>query len=223
MSSYGIIAFYRQDEAEIAASAEAICRIYQLTLKYEKLPEKSETLPALLDENTLLCLFCREGQGFLKLMKYVYALGKPALVVSSGQEGPAFHHLKIPVGYLKENREKVIWANFFQHYNPECQIELVIPMEKDEGIAMQVHDNVSFIEHIFRKSGATYIKTPRQGSFEKNLKSVFQESDDCIVFIMRPFRLFSFQLPHTIRLFRKYAHTATLIIPRDDSLYIPCH
>ena len=86
-----------------------------------------------------------------------------------------------------------------------------------------VNNNLEFIEKIFQNSNASYSKSFVEGSFEKNLKRIFQEEEDSIVFIIRPYRIFSIFIPYNIRLFRKYAHTPTMIIPRDEKLYIPCH
>ena len=63
----------------------------------------------------------------------------------------------------------------------------------------------------------------RKGVLKKPEKELFMESNGGVVLIMRPFRIFSFYFPYVLRLFRKYARTPVLIIPRDDSLYVPCH
>lgn len=223
MSDYGIVAFYKENEAEISKHAEAISRMYHLQLRYEKVPQLPSLITALLGQNTVLCILDRTIFKFGKLMKYIYALNKPVIIVHPNDSSEVYNRLKVPVGYLQENKEKVVWANFFQRNNPESKIELLVPKEKDEDIAFMVKNNLEFIENIFQKSNAHYEKKIADGSFEKNLKRIFQESDDCVIFIMRPFRVLSFYIPYNIRLFRKYAHTPTLIIPRDDKLYIPCH
>lgn len=223
MSTYGIVAFYKETETEVSQQAEAISKCYNLQLRYEKLPEVTTSVTTLLGSEIVLCILERTAFPFGKLMKYVYALNKPVLIVLHSDLPEVYNYLKVPVGYLQENKEKVVWANFFQRNNPHCQIELIVPKEKDEDIAFMVKNNVAFIEGIFKKSAARYSKTFVEGSFEKNLKRIFRENDGCVILIMRPFRVFSFYQPFTIRLFRKYAHAPTLIIPRDDALYIPCH
>lgn len=223
MSNYEIVAFYKDSESEVATHAVAISEMYHLALRYEKAPDVEVSVNTLLSQNTVLCIFDRAVFSFNKLMKYVYAINKPVIIVHSNDSAEVYNKLKVPVGYLQENKEKVVWANFFQRNNENSQVELVVPKERDEDIAFMVKNNVDFIENIFQKSEARYTKNFVEGSFEKNLKKIFIESDDCIIFIMRPFRVFSFFIPYNIRLFRKYAHTPTLIIPRDDSLYVPCH
>lgn len=223
MSNYEIIAFYKENQSEVEKHATALSTMYNLVLRYEKTPEIPDSINSLLSPNTVLCIFDRAVYGFRKLMKYVYKINKPVIIVHPNDSPDVYNNLKVPVGYLQENKEKVVWANFFQHHNPNSRIELVVPKEKDEDIAFMVKNNVDFIENIFEKSAARYTKTYVDGSFEKNLKKIFIESDDCIIFIMRPFRIFSFFIPFNIRLFRKYAHTPTLIIARDESLYVPCH
>lgn len=223
MSEYSIVAFYKDNEGEVSAHARAISSMYHLKLRYEKLPVVPTSVATLLGQDTVLCILDRTVFSFRKLMKYVYALNKPVIVVHPKDSSEVYNRLKVPVGYLQENKEKVVWANFFQHNNSQSKIELVIPKEKDEDIAFMVKNNVDFIENIFQKSDTQYEKSFVEGSFEKNLKKIFQESNDCVVFIMRPFRIFSIYVPYNIRLFRKYAHTPTMLIPRDDSLYIPCH
>lgn len=223
MDSYEIVAFYKDSEQEVSAHAVEISTLYNLGLRYEKVPRTEDSIKALLAQNTVLCLFNRSVFKFGKLMKYIYALNKPVIVIHLNDSLSVYNNLKVPVGYLQENKEKVVWANFFQRSNPNAKIELVIPKEKDEDIAFMVKNNVDFIENIFVKSNATYVKTFVDGSFEKTLKSLFKNSEDCVIFVMRPFRVFSFYIPSNLRLFRKYSHTPTLIIPRDDELYIPCH
>ena len=223
MSDYNIIAFYRETQTEISKHAEAVSKMYHLQLRYEKVPRLPTSIAALLGQNTVLCMLDRTIFKFRKLMKYVYTLNRPVIIVHPDDSAEIYNHLKVPVGYLQENKEKGVWANFFQRNNPNAEIALVIPKEKDEIIVSMVKNNVAFIENIFQKSGASYQKSFVEGSFEKNLKKIFQENNDCVVFIMRPFRIFSFYLPYNMRLFRKYAQTPAMIIPRNDSLYIPCH
>lgn len=223
MSDYGIVAFYKENEAEISRHAEAISKMYHLKLRYEKVPDLPASIATLLGQDTVLCILDRTIFKFRKLLKYVYALNKPVVIVHPKDSAEVYNRLKVPVGYLQENKEKVVWANFFQRNNAESRVELVVPKEKDEDIAFMVKNNLEFIEKIFQKSNAQYKKSFVEGSFEKNLKLIFQESDNCVVFVMRPFRVFSVFIPYNLRLFRKYAHTPVLIIPRDDSLYIPCH
>lgn len=223
MSNYGIVAFYKENESEVSGHAEAISKMYHLELRYERVPELPASIATLLGQDTVLCILDRTIFKFRKLLKYVYALNKPVIVVHPKDSAEVYNQLKVPVGYLQENKEKVVWANFFQRNNAESTVELVIPKEKDEDIAFMVKNNLEFIENIFRKSNARYKKNFVDGSFEKNLKNLFLQDDHCVIFIMRPFRVFSLFIPYNLRLFRKYAHTPVMIIPRDDSLYIPCH
>lgn len=221
MENYEIIAFYRENKLEISKHAEAISGMYHLQLRYEKLPKLSTAISALLDEKTVFCILDRTIVKFRKLLKYIYALNKPVMVVYPNDSTNMYKHLKIPVGYLQENKEKVIWANFFQRKKSDLTIELVVPKEKDANIALMVTSNLEFIEKIFQNFNASYSKSFVEGSFEKTLKQLFKQEEDSIIFIMRPFRVFSFFIPYNIRLFRKYAHTPTMIIPRDENLYIP--
>ncbi|NCE72890.1 hypothetical protein [Odoribacter sp. Z80] len=223
MGDYGIVAFYRETESEVSGPAEALMQIYHLHLRYEKVPQFPEAIASLAGQDTVFCVFERTVFKFRRLMQYVYALNKPCMIVHRKDMPGVYHHLKVPVGYSQENKEKVVWANFLQRNDRECQVELVVPEEKDEHIAFMVKNNLAFIENILQKSGARYARTFPEGSFEKNLKRTFQESNGGVVLIMRPFRIFSFYFPYVLRLFRKYARTPVLIIPRDDSLYVPCH
>lgn len=223
MADYEMIAFYWEDPSEVLTLAQSFADLYHLLLRPEKIPDIPVTISTLFRENTVMCFFQGETRPFRKLMRWVYAVKKPVLIAYGEQLEAAFHALKVPVGYLPENKEKVMWVNFFRHYHPECQVELLIPREKDEGIAEQVANNVGFMGQVFQQAGVSCRKTFTEAGFEKSLRQIFQQTDDAIVVLMRPFRLFSFQLPLTLRLFRKYGHTPVLIIPRDDALYIPCH
>lgn len=223
MNDYEVVAFFRTDKTEISAHAENLCKLYRLQLRYEQMPGEPFAVSALLNQNTVLCMLDRTTFGFRKMMRYVYAIDKPVIIVHRNDSPDVYNCLKVPVGYLQENKEKVVWANFFHHHNGGSRIELVVPKEKDEDIAIMIANNVRFIEQILHNSKSAYEKCFLEGSFEKNLKRIFRDSSDCVVFLMRPFRIFSWHLPYNIRLFRKYAHTPTMIIPRDEELYIPCH
>lgn len=223
MGDYNIVAFYRESETEVSGHAEAIGKMYHLRLRYEKVPPVAETITALVDADTVCCVFGRAFFAFRRLMKYVYALKQPVVIVRPDDSTAVYNRLKVPVGYAQENKEKVVWANFFQRRHPESSIELIVPRERDENIDLMVRNNVAFIEQVLQKSAASYTKRFVEGSFEKNLKGLFRENEDGFLFIMRPFRLFSFYLPARVRLFRKYAHAPVLLIPRNDALYIPCH
>ena len=90
-------------------------------------------------------------------------------------------------------------------------------------IAAMVRNNLAFMERILKHSEARYEVVNEEKSFEKSLIKVLQDLSPGITLMMRPFRLFPFYYPYTVRLYRKHARSEVLIIPRDDSLYIPCH
>lgn len=224
MASYEIVAFYKDKELEVSTQASRISTLFELEIRYEKLPEKSAAVGALLAERTVLCLINQEILPFGRLMKYVYHLNKPVLLFRPGYSLEVYNNLKLPVGYLSENKEKVVWANFFQRQNKNSSIELMIPKEKDQEIAHMIYNNVSFIRNIFDKSEARYTETIFEESFEKMLQHIFKNTDDAVIFMMLPFRIFSFYLPQNLRILRKYGHAPTLIIPRAEALYIiPCN
>ena len=220
---YEIVAFYKQEIEEIRECAENIGRLYGWRYRCEKIPGSGKLLSACMGEDSVLCLLKRKSYSFYRLMKYVYALNKPVLVLQDHFSADTFQQLKIPVGYLKENKEKGIWANFLQRHHPGCRIEIIVPREKDEHIAAMVRNNLAFMERILKHSEARYQVVNEEKSFEKSLIKVLQDLSPGITLMMRPFRLFSFYYPYTVRLYRKHARSEVLIIPRDDSLYIPCH
>lgn len=223
MSKYEVIAFYKASENEVRVHAERFAGLYGLELRFEQLPLKEEAITDYVGEYTVVCMFNRDPFSVRKLLKYVYRVMKPALIFSNSYSTEAYNFLKVPVGYLSENKEKVVWANFFQRNNSHSDIELLIPREKDEQIAGMVNDNVCFIENIFGNSRALYKKTYVELEFEKLLEHAFRTQENSVVFLMRPFRVFSFFIPYYLRIYKRYAHTQILIIPRDDELYIPCH
>ena len=193
---YEIVAFYKQEIEEIRECAENIGRLYGWRYRCEKIPGSGKLLSACMGEDSVLCLLKRKSYSFYRLMKYVYALNKPVLVLQDHFSADTFQQLKIPVGYLKEN---------------------------DEHIAAMVRNNLAFMERILKHSEARYEVVNEEKSFEKSLIKVLQDLSPGITLMMRPFRLFPFYYPYTVRLYRKHARSEVLIIPRDDSLYIPCH
>lgn len=223
MMEYEIVAFYKEEIEEIRESAEKISRLYGLRFRCEKIPANGKYISALVGEDTVLCLLKRKEYHFYRLMKYVYALNKPVLILQDNSSVDTFQRLKIPVGYLQENKEKVVWANFLQRHYPDCRIELIVPREKDEYITTMVRNNLVFMERILKHSEARYEVVNEETNFEKSLMKIFQDLTPGIILMMRPFRLFPFHYPYAVRLCRKYVRSGVLIIPRDDSLYIPCH
>ena len=81
MSNYHIVAFYRESETEVSKHAEVISRLFHLQLRYETVPRLPETIAALVGTDTVLCLLDRTAFRFRRLMKYVYALNRPVIVV----------------------------------------------------------------------------------------------------------------------------------------------
>ena len=179
---YEIVAFYKQEIEEIRECAENIGRLYGWRYRCEKIPGSGKLLSACMGEDSVLCLLKRKSYSFYRLMKYVYALNKPVLVLQDHFSADTFQQLKIPVGYLKENMERIL-----------------------------------------KHSEARYEVVNEEKSFEKSLIKVLQDLSPGITLMMRPFRLFPFYYPYTVRLYRKHARSEVLSIPRDDSLYIPCH
>lgn len=223
MAKYEIVAFYKHKEAEVADHAGKLSSIFGLDLRYEKVPRSASAIAAILNEKSVICIFNWDFFGKYSLMKYVYHLPRPSIVVRTNWPLTSYMHLKVPVGYLQENKEKVVWANFLQKNNPDMDIELLVPTETDAGIVSMVSDNLFFFRKILTASGAHFVEKVTQDGTGKSLQEAFRTTDDGMVVIMRPFRIFSFYYPFRLRQFLKYGHTPVLIIPRDDELYIPCH
>lgn len=223
MIDYEIVAFYRRSETEISVHAERVGRVFGLGVRYEKAPSKASAIVAMFDDKSVFCMFNWDYFGKYKLMLYVYNLLRPCLIVRDSWSTDAYMHLKIPVGYLQENKEKVVWANFLQKYNPALDIELLVPKESDSEIISMVDSNLEFIRNILDHSKATYKETHGELGSGDHLRDIFKKTDNGVVLIMRSYRLFSFYFPFRIRMFLDHGHTPTLIIPRDEDLYIPCH
>lgn len=223
MANYEIVAFYSNSEAELETHAAKMGALFGFDVRYEKIPGSELAVTALLTEQSVVTMFSRDVLKWRKLLKYVYAINRPVILVGKDDDPEAFNHLHVPVGYLTENKEKAVWANFFQHCNRQADIKLVVPSEKDDNIAQMVADNLFFIEQVLEKSAVKFTKTFTKGSFEQNLKSIFQTSTQSVVLVLLPFRLFSFYIPSNLRVVKKYSHTPTMLISRDDKLYIPCH
>ena len=78
---YEIVAFYKQEIEEIRECAENIGRLYGWRYRCEKIPGSGKLLSACMGEDSVLCLLKRKSYSFYRLMKYVYALNKPVLVL----------------------------------------------------------------------------------------------------------------------------------------------
>lgn len=220
---YEIVAFYREDKSEVEEAAERMGGLYQLRWRCEKTPSDEKSIAVFVGEECVLCLFERESFGFYRLMKYVYALDKPVLLLREEFPLEKAWHLRIPVGYLQESKEAVVWANFLQRRCPDCRIELLLPREKDEYVADKVRDNAVFMEGVLKRSEARYERVEQGKSFERTLVGALREEASGMVFMMRPFRFFAFYYPHVLRLYRRYARCGVVMIPRNDALYVPCH
>ncbi|MCC8173469.1 MAG: hypothetical protein LIO65_03500, partial [Odoribacter sp.] len=220
---YRIVALYKSCKEEVVEQAELISDKLGLKLDYQQLPKKPKDIKSYLTSDTVLWIFSRDYFTTKSLLKYVYNLDKPALLVSNEYDTECFNCLKVPVGYLTENKEKTIWINFFQKRNPASHTELIIPKEKDRDLVGMVRDNAVFIERILRASGVKYVSSYKETNFEKTLKNTYETSDKGIICLMRPFRLLSCRIPFNLRLYFRYAKAPALIIPRDENLYTPCH
>ncbi len=223
MERYGMVAFYGTSPEKVASHAEALGRLYRLEVRYEPLPAVPSSVASLLGKETLFCLVERSACGYRKLLRYLYAVRKPFIIVPRGTSPEACRRVTLPVGYLAEERESVVWANFFRRRCPESSLELIVPRERDAGIAAMVANNVDFMENVLVKSGVAYRKSRVEKSFEKSLRELFRTNGGSMVLMMRRFRLFPFYIPYNLRLLRRYAHAPVMVIPRDDELYIPCH
>lgn len=223
METYGMVAFYGTSPDEVAPHAETMGRMYRLAVRYEPLPSVPSSVSSLLGKETLFCLVERSACGYRRLLRYLYAVRKPFVIVDRASSPESCAHVTLPVGYLAEERESVVWANFFRRRCPEGSLELLVPRERDAGIAAMVGNNVDFMENVLVKSGVAYRKYRMEMSFEKCLREVFRTYDGRLVLLMRRFRLFPFFIPYNLRLFRRYARVPVMVIPRDDELYIPCH
>ena len=98
-------------------------------------------------------------------------------------------------------------------------------VEESWSNSIKIDEN-NYIVGLFIANSNNLIKVKEDSeekSFEKSLIKVLQDLSPGITLMMRPFRLFPFYYPYTVRLYRKHARSEVLIIPRDDSLYIPCH
>lgn len=223
MTDYSLVAFYQKEPSEVKATALAVSRIFRLSMRLLPLPYRVKEMQTVLTENTVLGVICMKEHQLLKCLKYVYALPCPVLIVPEKVDCTDCADLKIPVGYERETRECAVWANFLYHRNPGLNLELIVPKEWDSGIAAQVDDNLSFMKNIFIKSQIPYRETFMPYSFEKSLGLIGQKAQKEIILMMRPFRLFSYYIPNLFRLIFRGDRAAVLVIPRDESLYLPCH
>ncbi len=223
MAAYELIAFYRETEEETAACARLWADFFRLDIRYEKLPEVGSSIGALVLEHTVLCLINRDCLSFRRALKYLYRLSKPVLLCGSVCNPQSLLQFTVPVDYAQENREKAVWINFFQRRYPQVDVTLVAPSEKDPWIAQRVEGNVQFIERVLEKSGGKFRRLSFAGTFKRLLTGLFRDPQDATVFLMRPFRLCSWVIPWSLRICGRHPYTPTVIIPRDESLYIPCH
>jgi len=223
MSVYEIIAFYKESGEESRRHAEIFAGFFGFDVRYEKYPEKEAQIFDFIKEDTVACLFNRDFVNVRKCFRYAYLVQRPVLIFSNSCAPEAYRYLKLPVGYALENKKKAVWANFFRRRNALLDIELLIPREKDALIAEMVDNNVYFTEKILTESGAVYKKREVGQSYEKLLKSTLREQESSLILMSLPLRVFPVFIPYPLRIYRRYAHTPVLFIPRDDRLYIPCH
>ncbi|MCM1030610.1 MAG: hypothetical protein NC410_04080 [Oscillibacter sp.] len=223
MTVYEIVAFYRESEEEVREHAERFAAFCGFGVRYEKYPAGEKGMTDFIREDTVVCVFNRHAMKFRKFFRFVYAVQRPALVFGTGCSPEAYHRLKLPVGYDLENKEKAVWANFFRRRNARLDVELLVPREKDELIAEKVDNNVYFTEKIFTDSGAVFQKSEWKLPYEKLLESILRREENSWVLMRLPSRVFPFFIPFSLRVYRRYAHVPVLFIPRDESLYIPCH
>lgn len=223
MSVYEIIAFYNESQEEVSEHAERFAMLYGFEVRYEKYPPKEIEIPDFVGEDTVVCLFNRDHLKLRKCFRYAYLVRRPVLLFGDGNSPEAYNALRLPVGYDLENKEKAVWANFFSRRNARLDLELLMPREKDVQIAEMVDNNVYFTEKILTASGAVYKKRESELSYEKLLKFVLCEQENSLILMRLPVQVFPVFTPYKLRIYRRYAHTPVLFIPRDERLYVPCH
>lgn len=69
------------------------------------------------------------------------------------------------------------------------------------------------MERILKHSEARYEVVNEEKSFEKSLIKVLQDLSPGITLMMRPFRLFPFYYPYTVRLYRKHCPVRSIDYP----------
>lgn len=222
MQRYEIVAFHAEREAEVDSFAREFACLYDLDVRMEQLPPVSSVVQSFLTDETVLCVFNADSIPFRRLLRFIYRIKLPVLLVRSACVAEDCMQMSIPVGYQKESKESVVWANFFQRRNPQTEIRLVVPQERDRGIAQLVDDNVQFMSRVLEKSEARFSTLPYAGTFGHTLRAAYADGRHNLTCIMKTYRLFPFYIPFNLRLYR-HAPGSILIISRDDDLYVPCH
>ncbi|GHV66760.1 hypothetical protein FACS1894199_10850 [Bacteroidia bacterium] len=223
MDNYELIAFYLKDAGEVSAHAHALRNKLNLEVRFEKLPKKVEKIREMATRNSLLAVFSRDAMSYRRVLKYAYHFPNPVLLVSEADSLFSYAHLKLPIGFLKENKEKVVWANFIQRRNNFISLELIVPTEANNDYAYMVESNAIFIENILDGSDAQYRKTIFPGGFNSLLTHLFKNTAEGVLLIMRPYRFFSWWIPTYLKLYEKFGKTQIMLVPHDEELYIPCH
>lgn len=93
---------------------------------------------------------CRRALGFIKPSRIpVMTVGK-ALPASD-----AFRNVLLPLDIERYAKEKALWAGYFSRFY-QSAIHVVYPSYADAGLQRQVHDNVAFVEKLYKNLNVAY-------------------------------------------------------------------
>ncbi len=93
---------------------------------------------------------CRRALGFIKPSRV------PVMTV--GKELPssdAFRNVLLPLDIERYAKEKALWAGYFSRFY-QSVIHVIYPSYADDGLRRQAHDNVAFVEKLYKNLNVTY-------------------------------------------------------------------
>ncbi len=93
---------------------------------------------------------CRRALGFIKPSRVpVMTVGKAL------PPDDAFRNVLLPLDIERYAKEKALWAGYFNRFY-QSVIHVIYPSYADTGLRRQVHDNVAFVEKLYKNLNVSY-------------------------------------------------------------------
>ena len=91
-----------------------------------------------------------------KAMRFIKPSRLPVMTVGKKlPEKDVFQHVLLPMDIERQAKEKALWAGYFSRFY-QSTIHILSPKYKDSGLQKQVHDNIAFVEKLYKNLEVQY-------------------------------------------------------------------
>ena len=107
-----------------------------------------------------------------KALKFIRQSRFPVMTVTETVEDTTrYKHILLTLDIERQNKEKALWAGYFSRFY-QSTIHILSPKYKDSGLQKQVHDNIAFVEKLYKNLEIQYALHEVEPSRDIDLFSV---------------------------------------------------